>query len=342
MRTYLAPVALLYAVGVQLRTVSFAKGLLKTKKVSVPVVSIGNITAGGTGKTPITAFLARRFSQDKKRVTIISRGYKGKVRGVEEVTSGAGDAERFGDEPSMLAQELKSHARVFVGSNKVATAEKAQGTADLLIADDAFQHRYLHRDFDLVIIDATEPIDHYFPLPWGLGRESFSSLSRAHAVVLNKVNLASEAWLRKIRMLIRDHARPQIPIFEVGYIIREIENLKSAERIVLPELAGQKVLLLSGIGRPKAFEKLFAHFKINIVGHKVFPDHHQYSKKDLREIEALALKAGAQMIVTTEKDAIKFKEWQPSVPLFMSRLELASVQLEELYETIRRNIFPRV
>ena len=103
MRNYLAPLALLYAIGVQLRTVSFAKGILKVTKVKVPVVSIGNITAGGTGKTPLTAHLARRFAQDKKRVTIISRGYKGKVRGVEEVTS-EGGAARYGDEPFWLAQ----------------------------------------------------------------------------------------------------------------------------------------------------------------------------------------------------------------------------------------------
>lgn len=342
MRSYLAPVAILYAIGVQLRTVSFAKGILKVTKVKIPVVSIGNITAGGTGKTPITAFLARRFAQDHKKVSIISRGYKGKVRGVEEVTAEGGDAARYGDEPFMLSQELMGVARVFVGTNKVAAAKRAQDTADLLIADDAFQHRYLARDFDLVVIDATEPLDHYFPLPWGMGRESISSLSRAHAIALNKVNLASEAWLRRIRKLIRDHARPQIPIFEISYVIREVESAKSGERIDLPDLAGKKVLLLSGIGRPKAFEKLFGHFKIDLVAHKIFPDHHRYTQKDFNEIEALARKLGAQMIVTTRKDAVKFKDWKPEIPLFMSNLELASVQLEELYETIRRNIFPRV
>ncbi len=341
MRTYLAPFALLYAVGVQLRTASFARGLLKVTKVKVPVVSIGNITAGGTGKTPLTAFLARRFSQDKMRVTIISRGYRGKVRGVEEVST-EGDPARYGDEPYWLAQELKGHARVFVGANKVAVAKQAEGTADVMIADDAFQHRYLARDFDLVVIDATEPIEHYFPLPWGQGRESFSSLSRAHAIVINKVNLASEAWLRKIRMLIRDYARPQIPIFEVSYVIREVQSLKSGERLELSELSGQKILLVSGIGRPKAFERLFGGFKIELVGHKVFPDHHQYTKKDFNDIEVLASKLGAQLVVTTEKDAVKFSTWQPEMPVFMSRLELASVQLEELYETIRRSIFSRV
>lgn len=341
MRTYLAPVALLYAIGVQLRTASFAKGLLRVTKIKVPVISIGNITAGGTGKTPLTAFLARRFANDKKRVTIISRGYKGKVRGVEEV-SNDGDASRYGDEPFMLAQELKGHARVFVGANKVAVAQQAEETADVMIADDAFQHRYLARDFDLVVIDATEPLEHYFPLPWGQGRESFSSLSRAHAIVINKVNLASEPWLRKIRMLIRDHARHQIPIFEVNYIIREVQNLKSGERTELSELGGQKVFLVSGIGRPKAFERLFGGFKIELVGHKVFPDHHNYTSKDFSDIEALAARAGAHLIVTTEKDAVKFRSWDPELPVFMSRLELASVQLEELYETIRRNIFPRV
>lgn len=341
MRSYLAPLGVLYAIGVQLRTVSFAKGFLKVTKVKIPVISIGNITAGGTGKTPLTAFLARRFSNDNKRVTVISRGYGGKVRGVEEVSSIEGDASRYGDEPYWLAQELKGHARVFVGANKVAVAKRAEETADVLIADDAFQHRYLARDFDLVVIDATEPIEHYFPLPWGQGRESFSSLSRAHAIVINKVNLASEPWLRKIRVLIRDHARPQIPIFEVGYVIREVQSLKSGERLELPELSGQKILLVSGIGRPKAFERLFGGLKIELVGHKIFPDHHKYSKKDFADIKALASKLGAQMVVTTEKDAVKFLEWQPDMPIFMSRLELASVQLEELYETIRRSVFSR-
>ena len=340
MRTYLAPFAILYAVGVQLRSASFQRGVLKTTKVKVPVVSIGNITAGGTGKTPVTAFLAKRFAQDKKRVAILSRGYKGKVKGVEEVT-GESDAARFGDEPAWLAQELKGIARVFVGANKVAAAQQAEGCADVMIADDAFQHRYLARDFDLVIIDATEPLENYFPLPWGQGRESFSSLSRAHAVVLNKVNLASEAWLRKVRVLIRDHARPQISIFEIAYVIREVESLKTGERINLPELAGQKVMLVSGIGRPKAFEKLFAHFKIDLAEHFVFEDHHIYTKNDFKEIERRAHKQGVHMIVTTEKDAVKFKNWEPEIPLFMSRLELASVQLEDLYETIRRHILPR-
>lgn len=340
MRPYLAPFALLYAIGVQVRTASFRHGVLRTTKVKVPVISIGNITAGGTGKTPLTAFLAKRFSQDQKRVTILSRGYRGKVRGVEEV-SDQGNAARFGDEPFWLAQELKGFARVFVGSNRVAAAQKAQETADVMIADDAFQHRYLARDFDLVVIDATEPIEHYFPLPWGQGRESFSSLQRAHAIVINKVNLASEPWLRKLRVLIRDHGRSQMPIFEVGYLIREIESLKSQERVGLSELAGQKILLVSGVGRPKAFEKLFGNFKINIVDHLIFPDHHLYTKNDLSAIERKAKQAQAQMIITTEKDAVKLTEWKPEIPVFMSRLELASVQLEELYETIRRHIFSR-
>lgn len=340
MRTYLAPFALLYALGVQVRSASFQRGLLKTTKINVPVISIGNITAGGTGKTPLTAFLAKRFAQDRKRVTILSRGYKGKVRGVEEVTK-EGSAEKFGDEPFWLARELKGLARVFVGANKVAAAQQAQETADVMIADDAFQHRYLGRDFDLVVIDATEPLENYFPLPWGQGRESFSSLQRAHAIVVNKVNLASEAWLRKLRMLIRDHARPQIPIFEVSYIIRQVESKKSNERCDLSELGGLKILLVSGIGRPKAFERLFNHFKIEIVDHVVFPDHHRYTDKDFSEIERRAAAKNAHLIITTEKDAVKFSRWDPELPLFISRLELAGVQLEELYETIRRHIFPR-
>lgn len=340
MRTYLAPFALLYAIGVQVRSSAFNRGVLRSTKVKVPVISIGNITAGGTGKTPLTALLAKRFAQDRKRVTILSRGYKGKVRGIEEVAT-SGNAAKYGDEPFWLAQELKGIARVFVGAKKVAAAQQAEETADVLIADDAFQHRYLARDFDLVIIDATEPLEHYFPLPWGQGRESFSSLQRAHAIVINKVNLASEAWLRKLRMLIRDHARPQISIFEVSYLIRELESLKTHERIELSDLGGQKVLLVSGIGRPKAFEKLFNHFRIEIVDHVIFPDHHHYSQNDFSEIERRAAKGGAQFIISTEKDAVKFGNWLPELPLFMSRLELASVQLEELYETIRRHIFSR-
>jgi tetraacyldisaccharide 4'-kinase len=339
----LYPFAVLYAGVMKVRNIAYARGWLPSYHVDVPVLSVGNITAGGTGKTPLTELLVRSLLAKGVRVGIISRGYRGSGRGIERVepSEGAQGALKYGDEPTWLAQRFPS-VPVYVGTNKIEVCRKllSDVKVDLIIADDAFQHRRLHREIDIVVIDASEPGWHYRSLPVGRLREGFQSLGRAQAVFLSKVNLAEAKQLEVLRKRIRSVRNAigsTMPVFEMRYMITSFTQF-DGQSVACESVKGDRVLLVSGIGRPETFLRLVREATgAQIVDHLVYADHHPYGPTDLARIEARASALKATRIIVTEKDAVKLVGWMPKVPVVMSRLEaVLDGEVEEFYEAVRR------
>jgi tetraacyldisaccharide 4'-kinase len=352
MRFLLWPLALSYALISLLRNICYDhEWFLRTYQVGRPVISIGNITAGGTGKTPFADFLIQLLSARGHSLGVISRGYRGQVKGIAKIDiTRVNAATYFGDEPTWLAQRFPK-IPVYVGTNKVDVANelvRQEPSVELILADDAFQHRRLKRSFNIIILDATEPQSSYWPLPVGRGREDFEyALERASAIVFNKVNLANPGNLLRLKRRVQkalDKSVFKPVLLDTQMILVGFSDLHSGE---VWRSSGTKirVILVSGIARPQTFLQLvLAHASVEVLQHKIYGDHHAYSQSDFREIENLALALGADRILVTQKDAVKMKAWQPQSPLqiAVSQLELAPVEsqaVDELYEKICQPCF---
>jgi len=291
----------LFAGLTRLRAAGYERGWLARIAVPLPVVSVGNVTAGGTGKTPFVAFLARRLAARGKRVGILSRGY-GAPRG---------DVRRENDEARWYREHLPG-AELVQEPDRVRGAEEllARG-ADVILLDDGFQHRRLARDLDLVLVDATRPWGLPPPdgggapvqacLPRGLMREPPAALARADALVITRSDQVAPRELDALRAELERVAPGRALLLGVHRPAR----LRGPDGRThqLAELAGRELDLVSAIGNPEAFERTLQRLGARIASHRVFPDHHLYSRPDLE-----GLGADGRWLVTTEKDAVKLTE----------------------------------
>ncbi|MCB0361901.1 MAG: tetraacyldisaccharide 4'-kinase [Bdellovibrionales bacterium] len=311
----------LYQGTMEFRNWCYDSGRLSIEKLDAPVVSIGNLTAGGTGKTPIVADLVSWTLSLKLPVGIISRGYRGKFEGVQRVSSDPLATPIWGDEPTMLARKFPD-VPVYVHANRVLAGQAllADSSVKWILADDAFQHRRLHRDLDIVVFDLSAPVKQLRSLPFGRAREPLKSLSRANFIILNKENLASkenrEAW----RWELREWMNPG-SLIEVSCEIEGVFSLNSPSvGLADPE----QVWLVSGIGHPQSYEFLMRSNGFRVMGHSVFPDHHDYNEKDEARILADMKAAKVDRLVATSKDMIKLRQFNRLRDvLFEARLTLA-------------------
>ncbi|MFP5518855.1 MAG: tetraacyldisaccharide 4'-kinase [Bdellovibrionia bacterium] len=304
---WLGTLAKLYAGAAGIKNYLYDHNYFTQVKMKQPVISVGNLTVGGTGKTPFTHFLIQRLKNQQFSVAVISRAYKGQVQSPEKVDRAhAYGARYYGDEPFLLAQK-NPQVDFFVGQSKSEIAEYISSlpqSYDFIIVDDGFQHRKLHRNLDIVLLDATEDFGSYRPLPLGRAREPWTEISRAQFIVITKANLVEPQKL--------DHLMAQLPqgkpVMVADYEVSDIlnENFLTHQRA---DLQKEEVWLLSAIARPRVFEKMMAQ-KYAIKGHSVFRDHHQYSMQELQEVFDKAHQHGVKVLMT-EKDAVKvgnFKE----------------------------------
>jgi len=294
---FLQVMSFFYWTAVALRNLLYDYGWLKAKSVSVPVISIGNITAGGTGKTPLVIWLANKITRNSKPETenctcaILTRGYKTAPTGLA-------------DEPAILARAC-SGAKVVVNPDRLAGAAKAvdQHDAKVLIMDDGFQHRRLARQLDIVTIDATCPFGYNKLLPAGLLREPTSALKRADAVVITRSDLTAaiklEQLQRKLQML-----NPEITIAKSIHKPLCARMLKD-KQISLDELAGKKIYAFCGIGNPSAFFDTLTSLGLKVIGSKTCNDHHHYTEADITDIFEESRYLNADFVLTTQKDWVK-------------------------------------
>ena len=291
LRSILKVLSCFYGFAVALRNWFYDKSIRKPVKVSAAVVSIGNITTGGTGKTPLVAWLCNYFTDRNIKTAVLTRGYK--VKNSD-----------FADEPAMLAKAAPK-AIVIVNPNRTAGAKKAirEHNAKLLIMDDGFQHRKLARDVNIVAVDATEPFGCEKILPAGLLREPLKSFKRADAVIITRINQSQPEKIDEIKSRISQIA-PDI-VFATAIHKPKSAKLIKGSQIDFKELAEKRIYAFCGIGNPNAFFQTLSEMALNIVGKKVYNDHHKYCDADIMAIHEDAGYKQAQLVLTTQKDWIK-------------------------------------
>lgn len=316
------PASVGLGVGTYCRMMAYNVGVMKQRKFPVPVVSIGNITVGGTGKTPITIDLAQRLIAEGHKVGILSRGYK---RQSKERTVVVSDGKQLlstcaeaGDEPYLMAQTLR-RAVVIVGSKRVDSAQIAVEDygCDVLLLDDGFQHFAIARDTDIVLTDYNDELENDHLLPAGRLREPLTALSRADWIVITKVPEKPDLnHLNRIRSLIARH-NPTAIVSSCRMVSRSLSPFGCPDITLGPStLKGTQVLQLSGIARPGAFKNQLESMGAVVVDEKSFGDHHWYSEKDIEQVRASMQASGAEMIITTEKDSVKINSaWLQDLPV---------------------------
>jgi len=313
---------LLFAISIgygglaKLRENLYKKGFLQSKRLPCPVISIGNITVGGSGKTPMTIYVAELIKHLGYGVAIISRGYKGeaeKIGGVvcdgRIICMGPDEA---GDEPFMMAQRLKT-VPVIVGKDRFKAGILAikEFRPDVLLLDDAFQHLKLNRDIDLVLLDSKKPFGNAYLFPRGTLRETTSALLRGDAVILTRSDVGKQASLSQIKNFV-----PRKPIFHsfhTPYIYKIItgNSLQSSDRLNISSkydfdiFKGNRVFAFSGLASNDDFRRTIESFTCKLIKFSEFPDHHPYSNRELDEIVKSAMDLSAEFIFTTEKDYVR-------------------------------------
>ncbi len=329
----LLPFSWLYGIGIGTRNLLFDVGVLKSCRVNARVISVGNITAGGTGKTPIVEMLAQQFLEMRLHVTVLSRGYKRISHGLVEVSDGSkikASVEESGDEPFQIAQKLLDVA-VIVDEQRARGAQYAVEKlgAEVILLDDGFQHRRLHRDCDIVAIDASQSPFEMPLLPAGNRRERLSSLKRASAVVITRA--ASETIADDVRAKIRKFSKAEI--FSCSFQTDTIRDAKSKMVIGNEAAKGNHALAFCGIGNPKDFRKSFERSGLDVVAVREFPDHHRYSKNDITMLQEEMKQCGAEVLLTTEKDAVRFSSNNAALDAPLWYLEMkAKINEEEQWK----------
>lgn len=303
------------------------KEMAGAETVSIPVISVGNMTAGGTGKTPCIIRLTGMLKQSGHRPAVLTRGYRGKLEKNGGIVSDWDQvllpAEEAGDEPYMMAVKMP-HVPVLVGKDRNASAEKAIAMgADVLLLDDGFQYWRLNRDLDIVLIDCTNPFGAGHLLPRGLLREPLDCMKRADVFVLTKSDQVTEKEKQQIIRKIRE-IHPKAPVVESHHTpagIIEYHAWKRKEEVSAEEGRGRKAFLLCGIGNPDSFNRTAEELGITVTGTMYFPDHHRYTVDDIRVAERRARETGAEILLTTEKDIVKIKE-ASEIPLYALKIKM--------------------
>jgi len=311
------PFSLPYGALAHLRSRLYRRGVLKQRRLNGKVISVGNLTVGGTGKTPMVMWIADRLLNEGKSVGILTRGYRGeRVASSNSNDEGGARTEISSDEVRMLKDRLGASVSLGVGADRF---EQGQRLAKLgvkwFVLDDGFQHLQLARDVDIVLIDATDPFGGGRSLPAGRMRESKTALRRADVIVITRSNYspAVEAALR------RD---TEAPIF---YARTEFDSIRGvwSERLNEEAARQRKLFAFCGIGNPPQFVADLRDWGFQVSGHRFFPDHHRYTQRDADEVEKAARAVGATSVICTEKDLSKLSNihWR-ACDLFVCRISL--------------------
>ncbi len=300
--------SLFYGIAVNIRQLLYRFNIIKSHKLNAYTISIGNLTTGGTGKTPITSEIANFINKNlNKKVAIISRGYGGKLsnKNTNVISNGEKifyDSTQAGDESFWMAENTKNTA-VLTGKNRIKSGQYAidNFNSEVLILDDGFQHLKLKRDLDIVLIDCINVFGNGFLLPAGPLREQINQIKRADKVIIvdkQPLDKASEGQSSKIAKMIQEKYQktPLICHFNPG----KVYDLKTNEAV-----SASCALAFAGIAQPGQFFGFLKNEGIEIIEEKVFSDHYLYTKLDIENLIANAREKGADSIITTEKDAVK-------------------------------------
>jgi tetraacyldisaccharide 4'-kinase len=336
---FLTLVSIVYDGLCRLRLLLYRVGLLKTRRLGTLVISVGNLTVGGTGKTPLVIALAEYLSRKGLKVGVLSRGYKGRrLEDLKWVSDGQrllASPEEVGEEPYLIASRLKG-VPVVVGKNRYRSGQSLleRFKLDAIFLDDGFQHFGLHRDIDLVLIDGTQPFGPPHSagklLPRGLLRESPWGIQRASAVLVSRMEQChrGQEVIRQIR-----YYHPQVPIFQIFSRPTTLIGLAVGQERDAVSLKSQCILAFSGIGNPASFRFFLERLGAKVVADVAFEDHHQYTLQDIKKLIQNAREEGVDMLVTTEKDGVKVREFlEPDDPVWALRIDLEKIEDSQAWE----------
>jgi tetraacyldisaccharide 4'-kinase len=329
--------AALHALVARARSAAYDRGVFAARRLPVPCISVGNLTVGGTGKTPLVAWLLDELTALGARPAVVSRGYGGSARGPERVAADGtcASARRFGDEPALLAAG-RPLVPVVVGRDRHAAGRYAvaAGGATVVVADDAFQHRRRARDLAIVVLDASRGLGNGLQLPAGPLREAPAALARAGFVLLNRVGAARD--LDGLRQLAATLA-PRALRAEADLVFAGWRDARTGAAVELP--AGTAVYAFSGIANPGSFHRTLELQGVGIAGTAVFRDHHAYDAAVLERLGRAAVASGAAAVVTTAKDAVRIPGWGGALPLYRAEVKLAMIRgYETLWDTLKATV----
>jgi len=340
-RAFLFCLSRIYLNVVQLRLTLYEQRLLRQRMLGCLVVSIGNLTVGGTGKTPVVEVFARTLAAKGRRVAILSRGYRSKSkpflvklrdfflkknerippRLVSDGQRLLMDSSMAGDEPYMLATNLPD-VMVVVDKDRVKAGRYAirELGADTLILDDGFQYLRLRPRLNILLVDSTNPFHNHHPLPRGLLREPIRNLRRADYVFLTKSTGGSQ--IRHLRAFVHRH-NPRAEIIECTHRPLHLQDVYTDERRYLSTLKGKRIAAISGIAVPESFESFLRTLGGDVVYAERFMDHHRYRQQEIIDFINASLNHDAEMIVTTEKDSVRFPKLdRRDLPICFLRVEI--------------------
>lgn len=315
--------SMFYGVGAALYHTPYDVGLRKVRRLDAPVIGVGNLVAGGAGKTPLVMAIAAALAEMGREPAVISRGYGGSskapVTWAHDGRELLADAAAVGDEPVMVARELGLPVAVGADRWQVGREVLAKLGPRVLVADDLFQHRGLWRDLNLLALDAARPFGNGVVLPRGPLREPARALRRAQAVVLTRAEEpsaveATRRWLAKFL--------GPIPVLACRHRVTGVVDHQGRWRPA-GELAGRKVAAFCGLARPDSFEASLAGLGLEVVEARRFNDHHAFSAEEVRQAWQKAAAAGAEALVCSQKDAVRLPaEGLDAAPIWVTRLEL--------------------
>jgi tetraacyldisaccharide 4'-kinase len=335
--TLLWPLSVPYEAVARLHAGAYRSGFFPQRKLHAFVISVGNLTVGGTGKTPMVLWIAQRLLAEGKRVGILTRGYRGQPFSANTQNPlGDSHSDNTSDEVQLLRSRLGDTVAFGVGPDRFARgSELAARGVEYFVLDDGFQHRRLARDVDVVLIDATDPFGGGHLLPAGRLREPRSALARAGVLVITRAERspAIEAAIRQ---------DSNAPIFYANPHLDSVHLASGDSPADLASLRKQELFAFCGIGNPPAFLADLRRWGFQVVGHKFFRDHHRYSQADALAIESGARNLGAAALICTEKDIFNLQavRWH-SLPLYFCRISLQIARAGDFWLTISNRLLAR-
>lgn len=336
MNPFLAPLAAGFRLGVALRSTAHRHGWLKTRRLTAPVISIGNLTVGGTGKTPLVQLVASILLRKGIKPAILTRGYgrrnKADVIVVPPEPERRADAREIGDEPALLARALPEVPIIICADRfRGGTVAEQRFHVDVHVLDDGFQHLALARDLDIVAFDVSTPPSDLALLPAGRAREPLAALARAQCIVFTRT---ASGDLSKWNELIGRNSLG-LEYFHASTELVGITDVASGAAVSVDSLRRKRLLAFCGIANPVAFFQDAKRWGLDLVAEHAFPDHHVYTEKDLGKLVAEARQQAATALLTTEKDAVKLAAaggWE--LPVLAGGIAFRVLEAEKFERTL--------
>ncbi len=330
----------LYGLVMRARNMLFKSGIFKTWHAPMPVISIGNLSAGGTGKTPLVQWVVQLLLENHRSVAMLSRGYGRSLKGVQLVSDGKKvflNSRQAGDEPLMLARNNMPATMVVAERRREGVefilSRFAEALPEVIVLDDAFQHRQLARDLDILVVNARSWPTRDSVLPAGRLREPISAISRADLIVLTKVDDLSQVAEFK-----REFSFYNKPVVACGIHPIGLVSCRTGQGVDTDQASHLNCLVFSGIGEPGQFLKTLNDFKISVVSDKDFGDHYKFTDQDIQKLKEQARVSGADAFVTTEKDVMRletlengFAAFNP-LPCYYLKIGLRFLEGKELLQ----------